>query len=185
MTTESHAFFSAAALRSKRASCNGVSRLARSAANLSIIHVELFLGDIALHRLRQPIANRVALRDRPAKRAARDIWSRPGAQDHAFGIEPGVPESGCIGLLAAGPGDDDDRREASNLVRLMPARKQARGVPAQDQEQLIVGKRAAQLLQRVDRVGKSFPTDLDIRDLEPGLPRDRKPAHLEALGSER
>src|SRR5438128_1277620 len=110
MTSGSHAFFSDAALRSKRASCNGVSRLARSAANVSIIAVEVILGDVALDGFRQPIADRVALRDRSAKRAARDVRSRPGAQDHAFGIEPGVRESGCIGLLAAGARDDDDRR---------------------------------------------------------------------------
>src|SRR5213593_620041 len=40
---------------------------------------------------------------------------------------------------------------------------------------------AAQLVQRVDCVGEPVPADLEIRDLEPALARERQPAHLQAL----
>ena len=58
---------------------------------------------------------------------------------------------------------------------------QPRGVPAQDQEQLITRKCLLQLADRVRR--KGFPTapNLDVAHLEPLLVPEGEPGHLQAL----
>src|SRR5439155_354949 len=91
------AFFSVAALRSKRASCNGVSRLVRSAANLPIIHIEAVLGDVPLDGRRQPIAHRLPLRDRTAEGAAGDVRGGARAQDHPHSVQAGAIDGGARG----------------------------------------------------------------------------------------
>src|SRR5437016_6786480 len=116
ITTGSQAFFSVAALRSKRASCNGVSRLVRSAANLPIIHIEAVLGDVPLDGRRQPIAHRLPLRDRPAEGAAGDVRGGARAQDHPRRIEAGGLQRGRIRGSAAWPADDHDRRQSADLI---------------------------------------------------------------------
>src|SRR3989454_11534231 len=73
ITTGSQAFFSAAAPRSRRASCRGVSRLVRS-ANPSIIPVEIVFGDVVLDRRGQPPPPRFpppVARPRPPARVSR------------------------------------------------------------------------------------------------------------------
>src|SRR5437899_11440134 len=86
ITTGSQAFFSAAAPRSRRASCRGVSRLVRS-ANPSIIPVEIVFGDVLLDRRGQPLAHRFSPRDGSPPRAARDVRRGAQAQDRPTRVE--------------------------------------------------------------------------------------------------
>src|SRR6266550_6307403 len=96
ITTGSQAFFSAAALRSKRASWSGVSRLVPSAANASIIHIQTMFGDVAFYGRREA-ADRFAARDRSAECAARDVGSWPHAKHGFCRIEAGCDESRRVG----------------------------------------------------------------------------------------
>ncbi len=72
-------------------------------------------------------------------------------------------------------------RPALDSAAASGGREQARGIPTQDQEQVVAGMRAAQLLQSVHRVGRPVAPGLHVRDLEAALTRNRKPAHLEPL----
>src|SRR6266568_1135216 len=185
ITTGSQAFFSAAALRSKRASWSGVSRLVPSAANLSIIHVQMMFGDVALDGRRE-VADRFAARDRAAQYAARDVGSRPRAKHRFRRIEAGCGELRRVGRFAAiadRTGHHHDRREPADLLRLAPTREQARCIPAQHKEKLVARALAAELAQGVGGVGRAAPADLDVGDLETTLRIDGQPAHLQALGT--
>src|ERR1700682_1165411 len=73
MTTESHAFFSLAAPRSRRASCSGVKPLAPLATNSSIIPINVMRRDVALDRSRHLAGHRFSGRNGAAQLAARDF----------------------------------------------------------------------------------------------------------------
>src|SRR5690349_13053046 len=148
MITGSQAFFSAAAPRSNRASWSGVSRLVRSAANVTIIPIEPMLRDVSLHRGRQAVAYRLALRERLAELAARDVRRSAEAQHGAVGIQARSPEAGGCRRLRSRPADHHDRSFSPDQVGFVPGRELSRRVPAEDQKQLVGRMLSLQLADR-------------------------------------
>src|SRR6266550_2695842 len=63
----------------------------------------------------------------------------------------------------------------------MPRAKQARCIPSEDEEQIVIRKRAVELPQRIDGVGPSAPLHLDVRNLEPRLAVNREFDHAEPV----
>ena len=90
-------------------------------------------------------------------------------------------QRGGLGRTAPRPGDHHDRGEVPDLFWHTPGREQPGGVPAQDEEQLVVRVDPLQLLQCLGRVRDAAPADLHIRHLERLIRADRKPAHLQPL----
>src|SRR5450631_1736002 len=68
------------------------------------------------------------------------------------------------------------------MVWLVPRAEQSCRVPAQDEEQLIVGMSSVQLLHRIRGVGQAASFDLHVGNLETRLVLCREAHHGEAVG---